>query len=196
MLRGDDKSWTIREKHMAETLDRLLKFHGKNSKVIVWAHNTHIGDARGAPVKGHRLLSLGQLIRKKHEKKGVVLIGLSAYQGETIAGETWESPMKKMSMPPSHADSWEFALHRAFGTNRMLLFGKEQKRSKLLKEFHLQRAIGVVYQPEMEAKNYLKTSITQRYDALLFIDRATALNPLAVGEFQKAELPETFPTSL
>jgi len=196
MLRGDDHSWNIREKHMADTFDRLLRYHGKHSKAIIWAHNTHVGDARATSMKHRKILSLGQLVRKKHEKKGVVLIGLSAYQGETIAGETWESPMKKMPIPPSRSDSWEFAFHRAFGMNRMLLFQEREKKSKWLREPRFQRAIGVVYDPEMETRNYVKTSLTERYDALLFIDRATALNPIAVGEFQQLEIPETYPSAL
>lgn len=99
MIKGGPHSWNIRDRHMAGTLERLLKFHGVNSKVIVWAHNTHIGDARATDMIDEGMYNIGELARIKHHEKGVVLVGFGSYKGMVTAGSRWGAPLQKMILP-------------------------------------------------------------------------------------------------
>ena len=86
MMSFDNDSWNVRDTHMMETLDRLLKFHGKGAKGIVWEHNTHIGDARYTDMADAGEINVGQLVRERHKREGVVLVGFGSYRGSVIAG--------------------------------------------------------------------------------------------------------------
>src|SRR5207248_5911101 len=96
MLRGGPESWNIRDRHMGETLDRLLRQHGPAAKAIVWAHNTHIGDARFTDMAGEGMVNVGQLAREQYGEEDVALVGLGSYRGSVIAGRRWEAPMERM----------------------------------------------------------------------------------------------------
>src|SRR5204862_148846 len=106
-------TWNIRDRHMMETLDRLLELHGKNAKGIVWAHNTHIGDARATDMTNEGMFNIGELARMEHHENAVVLVGFGSYNGSVIAGKGWGAQMKKMEMPAAPEDSWENILHSA-----------------------------------------------------------------------------------
>jgi erythromycin esterase-like protein len=181
---------------MAETLDRLMAFHGPSSKSIVWAHNTHVGDARFTDMASEGLVNLGQLVRERHAEEGVVLVGFASHRGSVIAGDEWGAPMRMMTVPPAQPGSWEDVLHRAAPSDRLLLFGGAGSARQLL-EPRGHRAIGVVYRPQYEAfGNYVPTVMPRRYDALMYFDATQALHPLHVPGTFEQEVPETFPTGV
>jgi erythromycin esterase-like protein len=192
MIYAGSDSWNIRDRHMAETLNNLMKHHGKNAKAIIWEHNTHIGDARATDMAEDGMVNVGQLVREEHEEDGVVLVGFGSYTGTVIAGRKWGAPMQVMDMPDARTGSWEEFLHTASPANRLLIMNRI-KYGRLYEERVDHRAIGVVYNPELERfGNYVPSFITSRYDAFLFIDKTRALHPMQM-KVKGTEVPETYP---
>ncbi|MBS1523540.1 MAG: erythromycin esterase family protein [Bacteroidetes bacterium] len=192
MLLGGPHTWNIRDEHMADTLERLLQFHGENAKAIVWAHNTHIGDARATDMSEEGMVNIGELSRLKHQERGVVLVGFGSYQGSVIAGMHWGARLQAMNVPDAKKGSWEYLLHRA-GEGNKLYLTKDLLDDLFMENNIGHRAIGVVYNPEYESYgNYVPTVIPLRYDAFVFIDQTHALYPLHVLPHAK-EVPETYP---
>ena len=194
MVRGRSDSWNVRDRHMAETLDRLMTRHGPNAKAIVWEHNTHIGDARFTDMAEDGMVNVGQLVHERHMDEGVVLVGFGSHRGSVIAGRAWEAPMEKMTVPPGRSGSWEDVLHSALDGDGLLIFGDTQRNGPMA-EVRGHRAIGVVYHPDYEYGNYVPTSLSRRYDAFLFIDETEALHPLHVP-VEEREVPETYPAGV
>jgi erythromycin esterase-like protein len=197
MVRGGPESWNVRDRHMTETLGRLTRHHGKDAKAIVWAHNTHVGDARFTDMADDGMVNIGQLVREGHARDGVVLVGFSSYQGSVIAGTEWGAPMERMEVPRARPGSWEDVLHRAGSADRLVLFAGSTGVESLLEE-RGHRAIGVVYRPAGERYgNYVPTVLPRRYDALLYLDETRALHPLHdLTPREEGEVPETFPTGV
>lgn len=195
MYSGAD-SWNIRDTHMAETLERLTELYGPGSKAIVWAHNTHIGDAIYTDMAEIGEVSLGEIIRHRHQKEGVVLLGFSTYQGETIAARSWGQPMERMFVPPAIPGSWDAFFHQAVGKDSLYLFREKQKESKLLSQPQGLRAIGVVYNPDDELAGYVPTFLSKRFDGLIYLDHTSALQPLPVASEPDVDYPQTFPTAV
>jgi erythromycin esterase-like protein len=149
MVRGGPESWNIRDRHMTETLERLMRHHGPEAKAIVWEHNTHIGDARYTDMAAEGMFNVGQLVRQRHAHEGVFLVGFASYLGSVIAAKDWEAPMERMRVPPARDGSWEDVLHRSGATNKLLLLdGCRHAEQFNVARGH--RAIGVVYHPEYE----------------------------------------------
>lgn len=197
MVRGGPDSWNIRDRHMTDTLERLVQYRGPDAKVIVWEHNTHIGDARFTDMAERGEFNVGQLVREHHAQSDVVLVGFGSYQGTVIAGRHWEAPMQRLRVPPARAGSWEDVLHRTGAENKLLVFPLAgQSREMLEPRGH--RAIGVVYRPEYEhLGNYVPTVLPRRYDAFLYLDRTEALHPLhEVHARDEGEVPETYPSGV
>lgn len=197
MVRGGPESWNIRDRHMTETLERLMRHHGPAAKAIVWEHNTHIGDARFTDMAEQGEVNVGQLVRERHGDEGVVLVGFGSYQGSVIAGREWEVPMERMRVPPAREGSWENVLHQAGANDKLLLLASaDQTRDLLQPRGH--RAIGVVYHPEYERYgNYVPTVLPRRYDAFLYLDTSQALHPLhEVQPREEGEVPETYPSGV
>jgi erythromycin esterase len=191
-----DSSWNVRDRHMTETLERLLAFHGAGSKAIVWEHNTHVGDARYTDMKAEGSINVGQLARERYGEDEVAIVGFSSHHGSVIAGRSWGATPEQMIVPPGRAGSWEDVLHRAWPGDKLLIF-KDRETSGAMQEMRGHRAIGVVYRPEHEAYgNYVPTVLPRRYDALLYIDQTRALHPLHDESYDEHEVPETFPTGL
>ena len=195
MIRGGAASWNVRDTHMMETLERLLKHHGPDSKAIVWEHNTHVGDARATDMARAGMVNIGQLARQSYGDD-VVIAGFSSYAGTVIAGEEWGAPMERMTVPEARDGSWESVLHRAGDGDKLLLLDDfDEVEGALDPRGH--RAIGVVYRPEHERfGNYVPTVLPYRYDALLYIDRSEALRPLHLQPREAHELPETYPSGM
>lgn len=192
MMGFDNESWNVRDRHMMETLDRLLTFHGKSSKAIVWEHNTHIGDARATDMKRGGMVNIGQLAREQYGINKVYLVGFGSYQGSVIAGEEWGALMEEMEVPPAREGSIEHQLHQQSSLDRYLLFNTEDIQRKYESSIR-HRAIGVVYNPERERHgNYVPSVMSQRYDAFLFLDTTTALHPLHLQPHDE-KMPETYP---
>jgi erythromycin esterase len=196
MIRSNVDSWNVRDKHMAQTLDRLLDHHGQGARAIVWEHNTHIGDARFTDMLNRGELNVGQQAREHYGEDQVVLVGFSTHRGTVIAGREWGAPMEEMRVPVALAESWEDLLHRSLNGDSLLVFDSPRLSEEFL-DWRGHRAIGVVYHPEHEQHgNYVPTILPRRYDALVFIDASRALDPLPVRGWAKEEVPETFPTGV
>jgi erythromycin esterase len=195
MVLSDSSSWNVRDRHMAETLERLLAFTKPGARAVVWEHNTHVGDARFTDMAASGEVNVGQLARDRYGEAGAVILGFGTHRGTVIAGEEWGAPWEEMRVPPGRPGSWEDVLHAALGgEDGLLLFPKEPSRETAAWRGH--RAIGVVYCPRYEQYgNYVPTVLPRRYDAFLFVDRTTAVRPIfpPAAEVDE-ELPETFPT--
>lgn len=193
MIEGGPDSWNVRDRHMADTLDRLLKFHGEDSKVIVWEHNTHIGDARATDMVDEGTFNIGELARKEHHDKGVVLVGFGSYKGSVMAAREWEARMQAMNLPEAKKGSWEYLLHKAGNENKLLIMDDFNTNNMLMGNRIGHRAVGVVYNPEFEKYgNYVPTVLPMRYDAFIYLDETSALHPLHIKP-DGHQMPETYP---
>jgi erythromycin esterase-like protein len=196
MVRSDSESWNVRDRHMAETLDRLMIWHGPGAKAIVWEHNTHIGDARFTDMADDGMVNLGQLARERYGDPGVVLVGFGSHRGGVIAGDGWGAPMRPMPVPEATEGSWEDLMHRAGGGDKLFVFAPDALREEWF-GWRGHRAIGVVYRPQYERfGNYVPTVLPRRYDAFLYLDRTTPLRPLHIRPVEEQELPETYPSGV
>jgi erythromycin esterase-like protein len=194
MVSGGNKTWNLRDEHMMDTLDRLLDFHGDNSKAVVWAHNTHIGDASYTDMAGRGLFNIGELARKRHGRNRVALVGFGSYQGSVLAGDAWGEPVEEMNLPAGRPGSWEEICHEA--GNQFWVLSDDIRELDELRNPVPHRAVGVVYHPERERYgNYVPTTIPKRYDAFLFFDESQALNHIPIGVEEK-KVPETYPFGL
>ncbi|HEY3244379.1 MAG TPA: erythromycin esterase family protein [Phycisphaerae bacterium] len=193
MVRADDESWNVRDRHMVETLERLMQFHGPQAKAIVWEHNTHVGDARATDMTAAGMVNVGQLVREAHRPVDVIVVGFATHHGYVIAGDYWDAPMQRMRVPAASPGSWEDVLHEADAGDYSLLLDPRAAPDILL-EPRPHRAIGVVFQPGREYfGNYVPTVLPQRYDALLYIDESRALHPLHLEPHTGHDPPETYP---
>lgn len=196
MLEGGVNSWNERDHHMQDTLEQLLEHHGSDSKAIVWAHNTHVGDYRATDMWGEGYVNLGGLARRHFGTENVALIGFGTYQGSVVASHAWGSREEIMKIPPARAGSLEEICHRAaleLDSKNYFLFFDEQDRSAAFTSVLGHRAIGVVYHPEHESRGqYVPTILSERYDAFIYLDRTQAIQSLS-GVFQRGNIPETWP---
>lgn len=206
LVGGGPEAWNVRETHMADTLDRLMEHHGPSARAVVWAHNTHVGDARATDTAAVGMVSLGRLVRERHEAEGVVLVGFGSYDGTVLAADRWGGPPREMRMPPAREGSVEHLLHEALpDADSLFLFPPGHRSGRPLthsgepqpdwvQETRGQRAIGVVYEPEREQwGNYTPTVPGERYDAYVHLDRTRALTPLATAPPLPGE-EETWPS--
>ena len=194
MVHGGASSWNVRDRHMTETLERLMRHHGPESKAIIWEHNTHIGDARFTDMANFGMVNIGQLVRERRGEEDVVLVGFGSHRGGVIAATGWGAPMQSMRVPPAREGSWEDVLHRAGEENKLLIFTDLTEEDGFF-EPREHRAIGVVYDPDRERYgNYVLTVLPQRYDAFVYLDETRALQPLHVPPREDGEPPETFPS--
>jgi erythromycin esterase-like protein len=192
MISAGSESWNIRDHHMADTLYRLMDFYGPEAKGIVWEHNTHIGDARATDMARQGLVNVGQLVREDRSADGVYTVGFGSFKGTVVAGQEWGDVMRVMHVPEAMPDSWEHILHQLGGRDRIVFMNGAMGRELEGATFP-HRAIGVVYHPRYEKPgNYVRSRITERYDAFIYLDRTTALHPLHIVP-DGYQMPETFP---
>ncbi|MFF0721169.1 erythromycin esterase family protein [Micromonospora sp. NPDC003816] len=178
MVAGGPGSWNIRDGHMADTLDRLLDRYGPGARGVVWAHNTHVGDARATDMADDGMLTIGQLARERYGPDGVALIGFGSYHGTVTAAPRWGSPAEAMVVPPARPGSLEHRLHELMPDRAVLVFGGPDQPGWVTDTLD-HRAIGVVYDPSFESwGNYVPTRLGDRYDAFVWCDETTALHPL------------------
>lgn len=195
MYYGGAASWNLRDSHMFDTLAHLLEFKGRRSKAIVWAHNSHIGDARFTDMGTERdEHNIGQLARQAWGEQ-VALIGLGTHSGRVAAAHEWDGEMEIMSVLPSRSDSYERICHDT-GEARFLLDlqpGRHDALRRLLSSPRLERYIGVIYRPDTERwSHYSEASLPQQYDAFLWFDETRAITPLGAQHAQ-AGTPDTYP---
>jgi erythromycin esterase-like protein len=198
MVRGGPTSWNVRDTHMVETLERLMKHHGPEAKAIVWEHNTHIGDARFTDMARAGMANVGQLVRQAHDADDVVLVGFGTHRGTVIAGDEWGAPMRRMRVPPAREGSFEDALHASDVGDMLLLFdGGDDGGVEGLADPIGHRAIGVVYDPRNERwGNYVPTIVPRRYDAFLQFEETVGVDALHMPVLVDGEPPETYPSGM
>jgi erythromycin esterase-like protein/predicted phosphoribosyltransferase len=200
MFRGRVSSWNLRDRHMAETLAALvahLDRRGGRAKVVVWAHNSHLGDARATQMGDEGEFNLGQLAREQYGDD-VRLIGFSTYTGAVTAASDWGGPAERMRVRPGLPGSYEALFHEAAMPDFLLPLRGGGAVADRLHEPRLQRAIGVIYRPETERlSHYFEARLTDQFDALIHFDETSAVVPLeSTVEWTAGDLPETFPTAL
>ena len=195
MVRGGSASWNVRDTHMIETLERLLQHHGDGSRAIVWEHNTHIGDARATDMARAGMVNVGQLARERWGEQ-VVIAGFASHGGSVIAGRQWGAPMERMAVPEAREGSWDHLFHTVSADDKLIMVEKlDDAEGGMDPRGH--RAIGVVYDPGAERLgNYVATLMPYRYDAILYIDRSTALHPLHMQARDDHEPADTFPSGM
>jgi erythromycin esterase-like protein len=204
MFRGRVSSWNLRDSHMAETLEALaqhLSKDGEPAKIVVWEHNSHIGDARATEVGQLGEWNVGELARKAYDGQ-TRLIGFSTYEGYVTAASEWDGPAEHKRVRPGMPGSYEELLHNV-GVERFLLplrgegYDDSAAREALMQR-RLERAIGVIYLPRTERQShYFSAQMAIQFDAVIHIDRTTAVTPLdAGGGWHSEEPPETYPGGL
>lgn len=196
MIHGDEDSWNVRDRHMMETLNSLLTQYGPEGKAIVWAHNTHIGDYRATDMLHLGQVNIGGLARQEWGASKVALLGFGTYQGKVMASHAWDGPAEVMTLPPGRSPSYESLFHQVsqdLHQNAFFVWLKDGPIYDALSPVMDHRAVGVVYHPASERfGNYVPTSLSQRYDGFIFVDRTKALDPLP-QKFMRQEIPETWP---
>jgi len=171
-------SWNARASHFYLTAQRLLEFYGSESRGIIWAHNTHIGDARATDMAQQGAHNIGQLAKEDLGEENVFAIGFGTYQGRVLAGYEWEGEMQNMETPPARSGSWEEMLE-ATGLEQFYLFLDREELSSSLESWIPHRAIGVTYNPDQESRgNYVNTVLPERYNAFVFIRETGILDVL------------------
>ena len=181
MVQSGEISWNIRDEHMVEAINEIRDYHGQDAKIIIWEHNTHIGDARATDMKNDGMINVGQVLREQNRPEDVFAVGFGTYSGTVIAAEVWGAPYSIMEVPPARIHSWEELLHRIGPGNKFLVFDEQNRKS--FDRWAGHRAIGVVYHPEFEARgNYVPTKLSKRYDAFIYIEKTTALSPIQVED--------------
>lgn len=195
MYYGSAASWNLRDTHMFETLESLLAFYGPSSRGIVWAHNSHLGNALATEMSLRGEHNVGQLCRKKFGA-AAYLVGFGTDHGTVAAAEDWEEPMQRMSVRASHPESYERVFHDSHVT-AFLLHLRDPRRRAVRDELtssRLERAIGVVYRPDTELQsNYFQACLPEQFDEYVWFDETHAITPLPERRAAKNELPGTYP---
>jgi erythromycin esterase-like protein len=204
MYQASEASWNLRDTHMHDTLTRLLEAWGPGCRAVVWAHNSHIGDASATTMgTEHNQLNLGQLCRRSMGSRAA-LIGLDTYTGTVAAASTWDGPMRIKKVLPARADSYEYVAHaaglpRAFVDLRDGVAGAAAALRDALLEPLRERFIGVIYQPETELhSHYMHAVLPYQFDGWLWLDTTTAVRPLAAPPAARTagDMPDTYPFGL
>eukprot|EP00698_Gefionella_okellyi_P025032 TRINITY_DN9032_c0_g1_i1.p1 TRINITY_DN9032_c0_g1~~TRINITY_DN9032_c0_g1_i1.p1 ORF type:complete len:534 (+),score=103.96 TRINITY_DN9032_c0_g1_i1:494-2095(+) len=202
MFRGHVKSWNQRDTHMVDTLQYLMahldkSVSGGRSKIIVWAHNSHLGDARATEVGDRGEINVGQLCRQRWPNQSLS-VGFTTFTGTVSAAHEWDEPVKRKTVRPGLSGSWESLFH-ATGVPKFLLNIRDAQGDALaeLQKPRLQRAIGVIYRPDTERQShYYHVNLAKQFDALIHLDVTRAVEPLERKPHQHATEPEAFPTGL
>ncbi len=200
MFRGRISSWNLRDRHMAETLQALishLEHRAGEAKVVLWAHNSHLGDARATDMAAAGELNVGQLVRQRYGRDAV-LIGFSTYEGTVTAASQWGGPAERKRVLPALPGSFEEAFHAAKTPRFLLRLRDGGNVAAGLREPRLERAIGVIYLPETErVSHYFRARLANQFDAVLHFDETRAVEPLErSAEWDVGEPPETFPSGM
>jgi erythromycin esterase-like protein len=203
MFRGRDTSWNLRDRHMAESLGALvdhLDRQGGRTKVVVWEHNSHIGDAGATGMGMSGEINVGQLVRERWGPDSV-LIGFSTYSGTVTAASDWDGPAERKRVRPALPGSYEAIFHEV-GLARFLLplhsTARDHQVIEELRRPRLERAIGVIYRPETERlSHYFDARLPEQFDAILHFDETRAVEPLErTSLWEAGEAPETYPSAL
>lgn len=199
MYRAEVSSWNLRDRHMAGTLDALadhLDDQVPRAKVVVWEHNSHVGDARATEMGARGELNVGQLARQRYGQESV-LVGFTTFDGTVTAATDWGGPAERKQVRPAMPNSHEAVLHGT-GVGHFWVDCAEAAVHDTLAAVRLERAIGVIYRPRTERRShYFNASLGQQFDAVIHIDHTRALEPLErTSGWERGEPPETFPSGI
>ncbi|MGH3462694.1 MAG: erythromycin esterase family protein [Kribbellaceae bacterium] len=198
MFSGRVSSWNLRDHHMAETLDALAghlsRQRGKPARIVVWAHNSHLGDARATEAAARGELNVGQLVRERHAAD-CRLIGFTTYGGTVTAADDWGAPAQRMRVRSALSGSVEDLFHDVDEEAFLVGFDRAPRTAEALRSARLERAIGVIYRPQTErASHYFRARPADQFDAVIHIDDTRAIEPLErTARWDAGELPETYP---
>jgi erythromycin esterase-like protein len=200
MFGNHAESWNLRDRHMAATVDALiafLEFDRRPPKLVVWAHNSHLGDARATGMAGRGELNVGQLVRERWGR-AAVLVGFTTYSGTVTAASDWDEPAERKIVRPALEESYEALFHNLGLGNFFLGLRGNSEAILGLRRPRLERAIGVIYRPENERmSHYFSARLPHQFDAVLHYDVTRAVEPLErTGLWERGELPETYPSTL
>jgi len=198
MFHGRDESWNLRDSHMFETLNELFAHLDSGSaKIVVWAHNSHLGDARATEMSARGELNVGQLVRERFGRRAYA-IGFSTYSGTVTAASDWGGPAERKRVRAGLRGSYEELFHATGIPAFWLSLGEQNESTTLLMNERLQRAIGVIYRPETERfSHYFESRLPEQFDAIIHFDQTRALEPLErTSEWERGELPETYPSGV
>lgn len=199
MYRAEVSSWNLRDRHMAGTLDALLDHLDRqfgHAKVVVWEHNSHVGDARATGMSARGELNVGQLVRQRYGNDAFI-VGQTTYRGRVTAADTWGGPSRRMAVLPALPTSHETLLHEV-GTPAFWLPTHEPAVREVLHRPRLERAIGVIYRPGTERQShYFDALLASQFDAVVHWDETEALRPLEPSaRWDRGEPAETYPSGL
>jgi erythromycin esterase-like protein len=199
MYRAEVSSWNLRDRHMAGTLDALVEHLDRQvgrAKVVVWEHNSHVGDARATAMNARGELNVGQLARQRYGTE-CLLVGFTTYDGRVTAAPNWGDPPERKHVRPALRGSHEALLHEVAAPG-FWLATHEPAVHESLSQVRLERAIGVIYRPETEREShYFGARLADQFDAVIHLDRTRALEPLErTALWDRGEPPETFPTGI
>jgi erythromycin esterase-like protein len=199
MYKGRVSSWNLRDRHMAETLHALaahLEVEDQSAKIVVWAHNSHLGDARATEMGERGEWNVGQLVRERY-KSDACLIGFTTHTGTVAAADNWDEPAQLKRVRPSHKDSYEQIFHQT-KLPRFFLNLRDEETEEVLRKPQLERAIGVIYRPETErVSHYFTAVLPEQFDGVIHFDETRAVQPLdKISGWTHEDMPDTFPEGL
>lgn len=201
MFRGRISSWNLRDKHMSETLDALSvhlgETRGAAPRIVVWEHNSHVGDARATEIGRQGEWNVGELSRKRYGADAF-LVGFSTYDGWVTAASDWDGPAERKQVRPALPGSYEDVFHQTGIGNFVLPMRGDGAVREALSEHRLERAIGVLYLPRTERQShYFMADLPQQFDAMIHFDSTDAVQPLEpTSHWDTGEAPETYPAGL
>jgi erythromycin esterase-like protein len=197
MYRSDVSSWNLRDQHMVETLqslDRHISSRSKHAKIVVWEHNSHLGDARATEMGRRGEWNVGQLMRERYGTESY-LVGFTTYNGTVTAANNWGDPASRLRVRDALDGSVESLFHRVDRDRFLITFRENELLRTRLTTPMLERAIGVIYRPETERhSHYFQTRLSEQFDAVIHIEETRAVEPLeTTAAWEQGEPAETFP---
>jgi erythromycin esterase-like protein len=200
MYRGRPNTWNLRDRHMVDTLDNLMEHfekQGEQPKAIIWAHNSHLGDARATDMSRRGELNVGQLMRERHAD-AVVSVGFTTYSGTVTAASDWGESAERKRVQPGLRDSYEELFHELGIPNFLLTIRDHRHLHRQLAAPLLERAIGVIYRPETERwSHYFHARLSEQFNAVIHFDQTRAVEPLERSSgWDRGELPDTYPSAI
>ncbi|MEV7970506.1 erythromycin esterase family protein [Sphaerisporangium sp. NPDC088356] len=201
MFSGRIGSWNLRDRHMADTLDALAvhlgRRRGEPAKIVVWAHNAHVGDARATEAACRGEINIGQLVRERHGE-GCRVIGLTTYTGTVTATDRWGGPAERKWLRPALSDSVEELFHEVGQKAFFISFDRAPRSADVLRSARLERMVAAVYRPRSERRtHYFRARLRDQFDAVIHVDETRAVEPLErTARWNRGEIPETDLTGL
>jgi erythromycin esterase-like protein len=199
MYHGRPNTWNLRDQHMVDALENLIAHFEKQReqpKAIVWAHNSHLGDARATDMSRRGELNVGQMMRERREGE-VMTVGFTTHSGTVTAASDWGDPAERKRVRPGMQDSYEELFHEVGIPNFLLTITNNRHLHRMLARPRLERAIGVIYRPETERwSHYFHARLADQFDAVIHFDETRAVEPLErTSHWEKGEFPDTYPTA-